>query len=467
MTQKARLPVIVAGEVHDPLDWLEHDDASTLAWRQDQAEQAIGWLSSIPCDSAWLRDEIRSALAYPTRAVPVGKAGRYFFLCSPAGADRASLWQSCSPAEDGREIAHPAVFDRADGKAEFRAVWPSFDGGKVIVAVTFGGRQSTQLVVLGIDDGAGATVLECLDTPAFAWAVWHDDRSFFWSRRVDGRQLLSRRTLDGDDAPVALPCDTAQAGVVPFVSEDGAWLVVLTYAPGVAGSRLFAAVNRPDPVFAELDGFQRDGIAIGWWSGNGLVLVPKSHGGGREVVEVDFTPLLDGRSPTNRILYRDDAGKLTGACALPGGGILLVERAADGGNGFRLLSADGALADVEAPSGVALGEWTIDHRGSRLLANFRQWDSPARLMAFDADGRRFQVLRGGSSDLPLVSTRMEVEAADGVAIPVTMIGPAGAGEKRPAPCILWGYGAFGLSIAPDCMGAFLPWFQAGGIVAVA
>lgn len=189
--------------------------------------------------------------------MPQGQRGRYLFLCS----------------------LHPACLDQPDGLAEIGNIWPSPDGCHAVLAVTHGGRQRTQLVVIALQADGPATILERLDTPSFAWASWHDEKSFFWTRRVKDIQMLALRSVEGVNSGIASPCDTAGAGMVPIVSDDGNWLVLLTYSPGVPGCRLFAAVNSSAPDFVEIDGFDSEDLNLAGWQSDGFVLVPWSGGG--------------------------------------------------------------------------------------------------------------------------------------------------------------------------------------------
>lgn len=460
------LPVIQSGVVIDPCAWLEGSSEAAMAWREEEAKRASCALSDAPPLAA-LVDRIRSALSYETRTVPIGRSGRYFFLCSPEGAERLSLWVSAGPADNGQQIADPTEFDQPDCLAEFGSFWPSFDGQHVVLAVTRGGRQGTQLVLLRVDDSVAVSVIDALDTPTFAWAVWHDNNSFFWSRRVGDVQVLSHRTLDGREAHVPMSVDATKAGIVPMVSEDRQWLLVLTFIPGQPGCRLHAAVNDANPSLIEVEGFNRDGLVLAWWTKQGFLFVTSTGDGSREILFVDFGPLRNGKAPVLRPLYRDETGNLTGACALPGGDVLLVDRAPDGGNAFRRLRAGGTVEPVEAPSGVALGDWTIDRTAGRFVANFQQWDAPARLVTFRPGSMDFEVLRETPLRIALTSTRAMVSGEDGVEIPVTLIRAKDRQDEREVPCLLWGYGGFGLSITPNCMMSLTPWLESGGMVAIA
>lgn len=276
--------------------------------------------------------------------------------------------------------------------------------------------------------------------------------------------MLSLRHLSGEETALAAPCETTDAGLVPMVSDDGAWLVIVVFAPGVPGCRLFAALNAPCPTFAEILGVDDEGLGLGGWRGEGLVLVPRTTSGGREVVLADLRPLLAGGSPCLSSLYREDGDRMTAACVLRTGEIVLIDRAPDGGHAFRCL-VDGRTVDVPADPGTALAAWTVAE--GRLLATMSSWTAPACLVAFDAESRRFIRLRETGRRLGVDVSRAAVESDDGVRVPVTLIRSAGGGDESARPCLLWGYGGFGISLRPNCMMGLEPWFAAGGMLAIA
>lgn len=172
---EAPLPRITAddgcGGVDEPFDWLEDEGAEAGAWLAAQAHQTTERLASLPGDQRRLAEAIRGALAYETRSVPIGCTGRYLFLNSPADAERPSLWLAGDPAAEGREILHPQRLDGEGGLAATGDLWPSPDGCHAVLAVTHGGRQRTQLVLIAIAAEGPAIVLDSLETPASAWAA--------------------------------------------------------------------------------------------------------------------------------------------------------------------------------------------------------------------------------------------------------------------------------------------------------
>ena len=62
---------------------------------------------------------------------------------------------------------------------------------------------------------------------------------------------------------------------------------------------------------------------------------------------------------------------------------------------------------------------------------------------------------------------MKVKARDGTLVPLSIVHKKGIKLDGTNPTILYGYGAYGISMTPFYRPTFLPWFNRGGVLAVA
>jgi prolyl oligopeptidase len=67
----------------------------------------------------------------------------------------------------------------------------------------------------------------------------------------------------------------------------------------------------------------------------------------------------------------------------------------------------------------------------------------------------------------LVSTEVKVKAKDGTMVPMSIVYRKGIKLDGSNPTILFGYGAYGISMTPFYRPTYLPWFNRGGVLAVA
>lgn len=449
----------------DRFKWLEEDSDRVRTWLADQRRLTTDALAALPGSLDAIRDAGMRDRGHGWSSVPLGRGGRWFFHSRPQGADRVAVHLGRTMLDPGRPILSPDRFDDPRGLASIGAIYPSPDGRHLIASVFRGGRQATELVLLSVPEDGPATVLGRLDTPTAAFAVWHDETSYFCSREADGRALLSLHQLDGGETHLPFPCDTTGARLVPITSDDGAWLLVTLHAPHLSSPRLFVAANAPTPAFHEVFGPDVRRLRMAWWGPRGPLLVVRAGDGPREVIEADLTALPAGGTPVLRLLHRDDTGTLVTALASPSGDALLFLRGPGGADRFRHLGADGSIEEVAFEEGASVLQTTIERSTGAMLASVHSWTKSQRLVEYDFRTRRFTTLRQANMVLDVDVTTTAAMAEDGTPIPVTLLRPAHLSQARDLPCLMVAYGAFGASLSPWCLTIFKPWFDAGGMVA--
>jgi prolyl oligopeptidase PreP (S9A serine peptidase family) len=264
--------------------------------------------------------------------------------------------------------------------------------------------------------------------------------------------------------PIDLPCPASSA-IVPVVSDDGQWLIVAAFDQGSPGCRVLASANNGS--FTEVEELRCEELGLGWWRPEGPVLLKRDFGQtGRDVVLADLTSLRSGGGrPRVERLHTDTEGLLAGVVASPGGALLTIRRAIDGGDDLGALGPEGAIERIGMPEPIAVSEWAYDGSRDRVLLRVEQWDAPARLLAYDFGSRAIECLSGSVRALDLEVLVRTLAAEGGASVPVTVIRRAGL--NRPAPCLLYGYGGFGISPRPQSMLGLAPWLEAGGIVVAA
>jgi prolyl oligopeptidase len=131
------------------------------------------------------------------------------------------------------------------------------------------------------------------------------------------------------------------------------------------------------------------------------------------------------------------------------------------------------LREVELPGAGSLSLPVVPPGGGRSLW-FRYTDltTPATVLRYDLDPHRVSVHArppGDAAAMPATSRTVEYRSADGTTVRMFLITPpvCADGPDRPRPCLLTGYGGFGVSMAPRYSYDVIPWVAAGGVVAVA
>jgi prolyl oligopeptidase len=98
------------------------------------------------------------------------------------------------------------------------------------------------------------------------------------------------------------------------------------------------------------------------------------------------------------------------------------------------------------------------------------WTTQNKVFLFDSktgEKKLLPIRANIKTTIKLVSERVEVKSHDGVMVPLTIIHREGLKIDGNHPLILTGYGNFGITAEPVYKDQFLPFFQRGGIKAIA
>jgi prolyl oligopeptidase len=112
------------------------------------------------------------------------------------------------------------------------------------------------------------------------------------------------------------------------------------------------------------------------------------------------------------------------------------------------------------------------HQRNGVLVGAESWTSAEHFYAWDAKTGEAQELAlrnaGSFSAMPDVEvSNVEVRAADGAKVPLIIISRRGTALNGKNPTILYGYGSYGITINPAFVPTRYPWFEHGGIFAIA
>ncbi|HTF68880.1 MAG TPA: prolyl oligopeptidase family serine peptidase [Edaphobacter sp.] len=167
---------------------------------------------------------------------------------------------------------------------------------------------------------------------------------------------------------------------------------------------------------------------------------------GKDVVTGDYLPGLNALLPAKDSLYvKVFDGASAALVRIPYGTSSKAVR----------ISAPWPASIIDATS-VSMSGWTHGPSYYRVMAGssvFTRTDLAPPSPYTDVAG--------------LVAKDVEVRAADGTTIPLSLVYKQGMVQDGKNPTFLWGYGAYGISQPPIFGPMLLPWFDHGGIYAVA
>jgi len=488
--------------VPDPYRWLEDAaGAETREWLQAQDTLWTSAESGLPGRSR-LAARMQELMAAGYAGAPVWRGSRQFFMRRLPGQEHGVLL-TAAPGQPDRVLVDPAALDPA-GLTTLDSWQPDKEGRLLAYQLSCGGDEESELRVLDVVSGeqADGPIGRCRYSPV-AWLP--GGKAFYYVRKLPpdqvppGEEQFHRRvylhtvgtSADEDAAIFGEDRDkTNYYGV--SVSRDGRWLVI-SAAQGTAprDDVWLADLTASGPASPLLHVVQegvdaRTGLHVGR-DGRLYVFTDAGAPRGRLAVADPAQPdqahwrdligqdptailndyaILDGaelgrpvlvaawtRHAISEITVHDLAtGERTATVALPGTG--------HAGDAARLGTTGGIRARPEG--------------GHEAWFAYTDNTTPTTIYRYDA--RSGEISRWaqapGAVEVPDVRTRQVTFASqDGTEVRMLVIsagdeGPDGHPEQ-PRPTILYGYGGFGISMAPAYSASVLAWVEAGGVYAIA
>ena len=171
------------------------------------------------------------------------------------------------------------------------------------------------------------------------------------------------------------------------------------------------------------------------------------------------------------VVMPESAAVITGVAAAADA--LYVRTMTDGySNLLRRTYGDSTAAQrVALPFVGDIAYLAADPRDVGLLFFLGGWTRFGHIYAFDTEhgvadtGLQVQ----GQYDNPphLMATEAQVKAADGALVPLSIVRRDDIELDGKRPTIVYGYGAYGISQTPAYSPTWLPWFDRGGVLAIA
>ncbi|GAA1777132.1 prolyl oligopeptidase family serine peptidase [Streptomonospora arabica] len=484
--------VLHGRSVADPYRWLEEPRSpESKEWSDAQdalyVEQARRWQGRED-----FAEDIRALLGAGFVGAPAWRGGRCLFMRRTGEQEHGVLYLaepgSGLGAARERPLIDPVALDPSGGTT-LDSWRPDPEGRLLAYQLSAGGDEESLLRVMDVDTGAvvDGPIERCRYSPV-AWLPGGE--AFYYVRRLapgqvpEGDEQYHRRVYlhrvgtptDQDVLVFGEGRDkTEHYGVE--VSRDGRWLV-LTAAKGTSASN--------DAWIADLaeDGWERPRF-VTVQEGHDAEVLPSVGRDGRMYVFTDrgaprgrlcvADPRTPGPERWRTLVAADPDAVLMDFAVLDGpqsdGGVLLVswQRHAISEVTVHDLETGARRGAVELPGLGSVGGFTARPEGGHeAWFGYTDTTSPTSVYAYDArDGRlSLWAAAPGAPEVPDVRTeQVAFTSRDGTAVRMLVVFPAG--EERPRPAILYGYGGFRIAMTPGYSATALSWVRAGGVYAVA
>ncbi len=481
--------------VADPYRWLEDAaDPRTLAWSAAQ-QDLYGRTAAAWSSTAAFADRLRGLLRIGWVAPPVWRGQRAFVSRRDPDAEHPVL--TVHAAGSPRVLFDPMVLDPT-GATTLDSWSPSREGGLIAVQLSEKGTEESALRVLDVD--SGRIVDGPIDRTRYSPVAWlpRDETGavrFYYVRRLaaqdvpSGEEQFHRRvylhtvgtpTADdvlifGVDQPM-----TTYFGV--WTRTDGRWLVISAAAGTAPRNDVWLAdLSSSSPAAPTLRHVVagRDAQQSVWVGRDDrlYVLTDLEAPRGRLCVADPMSPEVEH---WRDLLAEDDEAVLAGVALLdrePGDtAVLGAVRTRHAVSEVALHDRDGGfLRDVTLPGlGSVGGLRTRPDGGSEGWLTYTDATTPARVLRLDVSGGEavldvWAMPPGQPPPGPAITSQhVSYTSPDGTTVRMIVLARSDrldeAGRPHsPAATVLYGYGGFGVGLAPGYAATATAWVSAGGV----
>ena len=475
----------------DPYRWLEGDDDRVSAWTDAQNAYTREVLDSLP-GRAPLEARLRELMEVPVISAPEMHGKRYFYSRQEGGQAQPRYYVRDKLDGEERLLLDPEAIDPS-GLTAIDWTAPSADGRLMAFGTHQSGDEKTVLHVMDVDTGTWLAE----EIPGRAGFLrWQPDGAGFYYARLEYVEdpystvvKYHRLGTHHRQDPVLF----SQRDLAFFYGDSGKneqELEVLkgTWGPGA----LIARDTR--------------WMAVYYWTGtDSLDLWAASLEEWRKTGELKLTPMVMGqRGRIGSFRFIDDRLYLQHSFGAANGRISVIDMSRPAFEDWhdlvpespdKVVAAADFARDVVAVdymvnaqtrielfdySGKPRGELELPGIGSAGISSavdrneaflvFTSFNMPRSIYHLDLEAGELKLW--ARPEVPVEPDAIAVEqvwypSKDGTNVSMFLIYKQGLERDSDNPTILYGYGGFDVSMTPAFNASLFPWFEAGGIYAVA
>jgi prolyl oligopeptidase len=479
--------------VNDPYRYMEDlKNPEVAAWMKAQADYTRAALAKIPQRDAILREVTTFGDAAAARVTSVQLIGdKVYYLKRRADENLAKLYTRDGLGGKERLLVDPDQMPAPEGKhfaIDYFAASP--DNKYLAYGISIGGSEESVLHV--IDLATGKETGDVIDRANFGSPSWLPDGRLLYNRlqkmpagsAVTEKYINSRAYVHelGKNPDTDTPL--LGAGLAPGIAIEPAEIPIAASPVGstyVMGLVINGVQNEFKLYVAPLTALAGDktpwvkvadnaddvtGFDV---AGETLYLLTHKNASRFKVLSIS---LAKPDLATAQVVVPPTEAVVTGIVVAKDA---LYVRRMNGGVSdlLRVTYAPGAKpTPVKLPYAGDVDGLAADPRRPGLVFDLGGWTRFGGYYAYEPGPNKVvdTVLQPqGKYDNPpdLVSTEVKVRAQDGTLVPLSIVYRKGIKLDGNNPTILYGYGAYGISEKPFYRPTFLPWFDRGGVLAVA
>jgi prolyl oligopeptidase len=478
-------------EIEDPYRWLENvKDPEVLKWLADQNSYTRSVIDAIPERSKILERmrQLDAETPPPLSGFSRDESGRYYFYRSgPSGISKGYV----RDPQTGRErilIDPQALAAPGQSPPRVSAISPSPDGRYIAFLIRGIGRTKAQIMEIATGALVGKPVENLLGFSNLDWDP--DSKSIYVVKMPPIRPDMkpSDAFLNGasyrhvvgtdqaSDQPILLQSEnrglTLKATSWPFVfpTPDGRFLAVWIEDGARTGHALYVAprseIIAGKGTWRKIAEFEDGATGIVFHDSEAFLTTAGGDGASRVIrVLVDKQDISTGR----RVELPE---RMSAVSDVQAASDALYVAAREGSVGVLYrVSYDGTVNTIKLPLDGSVRIVSVIPSLPGGLFRIAAWTRPSVTYLFDAKKGWAESDVQPASDqgklLDLQAESVSVTSHDGVQVPLTIISRRGLKRDSSNPAYMIGYGSYAAVADPGFDNVFVPWFEAGGILAFA
>jgi prolyl oligopeptidase len=476
--------------VVDPYRWMENlSSPEVQSWMKAQNDYTRDYLKHLPGRDAL----IKRVLALDNASTRVGGlqfyGGRYFYFKVTPEDQTPKLYARDGLAGKERLLADPQVLGGSKKRFTLGDFYPSPDGKLVAVEVAAGGAEIGTLRI--IDAAIGRPLTDSIDRILGAEVSWDASNKFFYYSRL--------QKLGPNDSPLEKELD--RSSYLHHLGDNPDQDVVVFSRKG---DPTLGLVPTDDPMVSITPGsnYALGIVAHGVQNELTLFLSPadavakgapawtKFVDVGDEVTSAavmghDLWLMTHKDAPRFKVIHLDlDHPDMTKADVTLAQSDLVLQGVSTAKDGLYIEAAQGGISHllripygqtaatpVPLPYAGAIEGFFTDINMDGALIRFAGWTEAPQWYAYDSTSDKLtdtNIEALNPTDFSgITSVEVTAPGADGTPIPLSILYKKGLPMNGQNPCLLEGYGAYGLNIDPSFDATRLALLEKGIVIAYA